>query len=72
MYSVASCYFDPAEVVAFEIDDDAIQVAKQNIEYYELEEKVTIEKCNIIETFKSETEDEKVEDGGEEEKKKDD
>lgn len=51
MYSVASCYFEPAEVVAFEIDEAAIEIAKENIEGYELEDEITIEKCDILAVF---------------------
>jgi len=51
MYSVASMYFEPEKVVAFELDPDAINVANENLAHYELIEKVTIENKDILQVF---------------------
>ena len=40
MYSIAAAYFEPAKIVALDIDPDALAVAKENLEHYELLDKV--------------------------------
>ena len=42
MYSVAASYFEPQQVVAFDIDEDALEIAKANIEGYELQDEVEL------------------------------
>lgn len=45
MYSIASAYFEPQHpIIAFEIDPDAIKVAKENLEHYEIDE----DECQIM------------------------
>jgi rRNA N6-adenosine-methyltransferase METTL5 len=51
MYSVASCYFEPERVVAFEIDPDAISIAEANLEHYELTDDVKIVNLDILKEF---------------------
>ena len=36
MYSIAAAYFEPEKVVALDLDEDALAVAKENLEHYEL------------------------------------
>ena len=40
MYSIAAAYFSPAKIVALDIDPDALSVAKENIEHYELDDQI--------------------------------
>ena len=53
MYSVAASYFDPAEIVSIDIDEDALEIAKANIEHYELSDKVKVINTDLIELFES-------------------
>ena len=36
MYTIAAAYFEPVKLVAFDIDPDALAIARENIEHYEL------------------------------------
>ena len=42
MYSIAAAYLDPKEIVAFDIDSDALAIARESLAHYELEDKVVI------------------------------
>ena len=42
MYSIAAAYFDPEKIVAFDIDTDALKIAVENLEHYELTDKIEI------------------------------
>jgi methylase of polypeptide subunit release factors len=48
MYSIAAAYFEPAEIVAFDIDEGALKVARENLDSYELAEKVKIMQGDIL------------------------
>ena len=66
MYSIAATYFEPSKIIAFEIDDGALQVAKENLEFFELEqEQVELIKMDIlsIEQEEGKAEDERSEAG---------
>ena len=51
MYSIAAAYFDPKEIIAFDIDSDALSVARENLAHYELEDKVKIWQVDILKQF---------------------
>ena len=40
MYSIAAAYFEPAKIVALDIDSDALSISKENLEHYELTDQV--------------------------------
>ena len=48
MYSIASAYFDPAKISAFDIDENALQVARENLDHYELTETVDLKHLDIL------------------------
>ena len=55
MYSIAAAYFEPASIQAFEIDPDAIAIAQENLEHYEIEEnQCKIHNLDILKEFSEE------------------
>lgn len=54
MYSIAASYFDPAKIVGFELDTDAIEIGQANIEHYELGETVQIIHTDLLKQFEGE------------------
>ena len=48
MYSVAASYFEPSEIIAIDLDTDALEIARQNIEKYELEDQVKVINTDIL------------------------
>ena len=48
MYSIAASYFDPKEIVAIDIDSDALELARSNIEHYELEEQIKVIEADLM------------------------
>ena len=48
MYSIAASYFDPKQIIGVEIDTDALEIAKANIEHYELTEDIKLIQGDII------------------------
>ena len=48
MYSIAASYFDPKEIVSIDIDSDALELARSNIEHYELEEQIKVIEADLM------------------------
>lgn len=48
MYSIAASFFEPLKVVCVDIDDDALGVAKENIEHYELTDEIQMIKGDLL------------------------
>ena len=48
-YCIAASYFEPAQIIGIDIDQDALDTATENIEHYELEDEVMLMQGDIIE-----------------------
>ena len=53
MYSLAAQYFEPKETIAIDIDADALEIARGNIEGFELEEQIKVINSDLVELFEN-------------------
>ena len=51
MYSIAASYFEPSKIVSVDIDTDALEIARANIEHYELTEQIQVFQGDLIESL---------------------
>ena len=42
MYSIAAFYFQPKQIIGVDIDEDALEIAKNNIDDYDLGEEIQL------------------------------
>ena len=53
MYSIAASYFEPEKIIAFDVDEDALEIARGNIDHYELEDQVELITTDILKLFET-------------------
>ena len=52
MYSIAASFFKPRKIVCIDIDEDALMVARHNMEHYHIQDKVEVVKGNLLNILK--------------------
>ena len=56
MYSIAASYFEPSKIVALEFDESAMEIAKANLDHYELTDDVDLKQMDITQEFAADNE----------------